>query len=180
MRNRTKVVALFASLLLGVSLYIAPASADQQPGPTVSKALAKPLKAANEAMQARNWDAALSNIKEAQSTAGEKSAYDQFLMNEMLGFVYSQKQDYLGAEPALEAAAQSPYATPEQKKAWLKAVMGMYFAQKDYAKTVEIGELALKQGVTDADTYTTIADSQSKLGDCKTAAATIAGHRAPG
>jgi hypothetical protein len=163
------VVTLFASLLLGAALS-GVADADQ---PTVSKALAKPLKAANEAMQARNWDAALSNIKEAQSAAGERSAYDHFLINEMLGFVYSQKQDYPAAEPALEAAAQSPYASPEQKKAWLKAVMGMFFAQRDYAKTVEIGELAVKQGVTDADTYTTIADSQSKLGDCKNAAATI-------
>jgi hypothetical protein len=173
MRNRTKVVALFASLLLGVSLYIAPASADQQPGPTVSKALAKPLKAANEAMQARNWDAALTNIKEAQSAAGEKSPYDNFVINQMLGFIYAQKQDYASAAPALEAAAQSQYATPEQQKGWLRAVMGSYFAQKNYAKTVEIGELAVKRGLNDTDTYTTIADSQSKLGNWKDAAATI-------
>src|SRR5580658_8931946 len=127
MKKPINVVTVFASLLLGAALS-GGASADQ---PTVSKALAKPLKAANDAMQAKNWDASLSNIKEAQSTAGEKSAYDQFLINEMLGFVYAQKQDFPGAESALQAAAESTYATPEQKKAWLKAAMGMYFAQKD-------------------------------------------------
>jgi hypothetical protein len=51
--------------------------------------------------------------------------------------------------------------------------MNSYFAQKNYAKTVEIGEQAVKHGVTDTDTYTTIADSQSKLGNWKDAAATI-------
>jgi hypothetical protein len=169
MKNRIKVVALFASLFLcGVAT-----AADQPSGPTVSKALAKPLQAANEAMKARNWDGALASIKEAQAAASEKSAYDNFLINQMLGFIYVQKQDYASANPALEAAAQSQYATPEQQKGWLRAIMGSYFAQKNYAKTVEIGEQALKHGVTDTETYTTIADAQSKMSNWKDAAATI-------
>jgi len=173
MRTPLKVVALFALLWLGASVSGVAAAADQPSGPTVSRALAKPLKAAQDALQAKNWDAVLSSLKEAQTAAGEKSAYDNFVINQMLGFVYVQKQDYASAAPALEAAAQSQYATPEQQRAWLRAVMGSYFAQKNYAKTVEIGEQAVKHGVTDTETYTTIADSQSKLGDWKGAAATI-------
>lgn len=171
MRTALIVVALFASLWLGAS--VSGVAAADQSGPTVSKALAKPLKAAQDGMPARNWDAVLSNLKEAQTTAGEKSAYDNFVINQMLGFVYVQKQDYASAAPALEAAAQSQYATPEQQKGWLRAVMGSYFAQRNYSKTVEVGEQAVKHGVTDTETYTTIADSQSKLGDWKGAAATI-------
>lgn len=173
MRTPLKVVALFALLWLGASVSGVAAAADQPSGPTVSRALAKPLKAAQDALQAKNWGAALSSLKEAQTAAGEKSAYDNFVINQMLGFIYVQKQDYASAAPALEAAAQSQYATPEQQRAWLRAVMGSYFAQKNYAKTVEIGEQAVKHGVTDTETYTTIADSQSKLGDWKGAAATI-------
>jgi hypothetical protein len=174
MMTPQKVVAVFALLCLGASVSGVAAAADQSSGPTVSRALAKPLKAAQEAMQAKNWDAVLTNLKEAQSAAGEKSAYDNFVINQMLGFVYVQKQDYASAALALEAAAQSQYATPEQQKAWLRTVMNSYFAQKNYAKTVEIGQQAVKHGVSDTETYTTIADSQGKLGDWKDAAATIA------
>ena len=173
MKCPLKIAPLFTLLWLSVSVCGLAAAADQPSGPTVSRALAKPLKAAQEAMQAKNWDAVLTNLKEAQTAPGEKSPYDNFVINQMLGFVYVQKQDYASAAPALEAAAQSQYATPEQQRGWLRAVMNSYFAQKNYAKTVEVGEQALKHGVTDTDTYTTIADSQSKLGDWKNAAATI-------
>ena len=84
-----KAVAVFTLLFLGASVAGVAASADQS-GPTVSRALAKPLKAAQDAMQAKNWDAVLSNLKEAQSAAGEKSAYDNFVINQMLGFAYVQ------------------------------------------------------------------------------------------
>jgi hypothetical protein len=173
MRNPLNVVVLFASVCLAVAAPGLAAGADQASGPTVSKALAKPLKAAQDALQAKHWDVVLASLKEAQSTPGEKSAYDNFVINQMLGFVYVQKQDFVSAAPALEAAAQSQYATPEQQKNWLRAVMGSYFTQKNYAKTVDIGEQAVKHGATDSDTYMTIADAQSKLGDWKGAAATI-------
>jgi hypothetical protein len=169
---RIKAIALFTLLSLGATVS-GIAAADQPAGPTVSRPLAKPLKAAQDAMREKNWDAVLSNLKEAQNTAGEKSAYDNFVINQMLGFVYVQKQDYASAAPPLEAAAQSQYATPEQQKGWLRAIMASYFAQKNYARTIEVGQQAVKHGVTDTETYTTIADSQSKLGNWKDAAATI-------
>ena len=110
LRSQLKAIS-WAFLCLGAS-WVAIASAAEQPsGPTVSRALAKPLKAAQEALQARHWDAVLASIKEAQSVPGEKSAYDNFVMNQMLGFVYVQKQDFASAAPVLEAAAQSQYAT---------------------------------------------------------------------
>jgi hypothetical protein len=171
--NLLKVMVALASLWLAAPPAGVAAAADQPAGPTVSKALAKPLKAAQDALQARHWDAVLASLKEAQTTPGEKTAYDNFVINQMLGFVYVQKQDFVGAAPALEAAAQSQYATPEQQKAWLQALMGIYFGQKNYAKTVEFGQQLVKRGVTDSDTYSTIADSQSKLGDWKGAADTI-------
>jgi len=170
---RIKAIALFTLLSLGAAVSGIAAAADQPSGPTVSRPLAKPLKAAQDALREKNWDAVLTNLREAQTTAGEKSAYDNFVINQMLGFVYVQKQDYASAAPPLEAAAQSQYATPEQQKGWLRAIMASYFAQKNYAKTIEIGQQAVKHGVTDTETYTTIADSQSKLGNWKDAAATV-------
>jgi hypothetical protein len=180
MRNRWNFVGRMAKVLLA-SIIAAPllgsvalaAEGAAQSGPTVSKALAKPLKAAQDALTTKNFDAAMASIKTAQAEPGEKSAYDNFVINQMLLFIYVQKQDFTAAAPVLEAAAQSQYATPDQQKTWLRALMGIYFQQKDYAKTVEVGEQAVKKGVNDADTISTIADSQGKLGKWKDAASTI-------
>jgi hypothetical protein len=180
MRNRWKVAKRMIRLLLA-SIIVVPllgglalaAEGGAPSGPTVSKSVAKPLKAAQDALASKNYDAALSNIKAAQAEPGEKTAYDNFVINQMLLFIYVQKQDFTAAAPALEAAAQSQYATADQQKTWLRALMGIYFQQKDYAKTVEFGEQAVKKGVNDTETFTTIADSQGKLGKWKEAAATI-------
>jgi len=149
------------------------AAADAPAAPTVSPKLAKPLKAAQEGMQAKNWDAALAAIKEAQATPGEKSAYDNFIMNAWLSVIYQQKQDTPDEITALQNAAESQYASPEQSKTWLKAVVGLYFEQKDYAKVVDAGESALKRSPNDPDVLTSIADAQNRLGKFKEAAATI-------
>jgi hypothetical protein len=177
MRNRWKFVGrimriLLASIIALPLLYGATLAAEGS-GPTVSKAVAKPLKAAQEALQAKNWDAAITSIKAAQAEPGEKTAYDNFVINQMLLFIYVQKQDFSAAAPVLESAAQSQYATPDQQKTWLRALMGIYFQQKDYAKTVEVGQLAVKHGANDTDTFTTIADSEGRLGKWKDAATTI-------
>jgi len=173
MRNRLKFVAIVASICCGVLLCSAVPAADQPSGPQVSKSVVKQLKAAEDAVQAKKFDEALAKIKEAQAASGEKTAYDNFVINQLLLFIYVQKQDFSAAAPVLESAAQSQYATPEQQKGWLKALLGIEYQQKDYAKTVDIGEQLVKRGVTDAETMTTIADSQNKLGKFKEAAATI-------
>lgn len=180
MRNRGKFVGRIVRVLLASvmalpllgSIALA-ADGTAASGPTVSKALAKPLKAAQEALVAKNYDLAMTNIKAAQAEPGEKSAYDNFVINQMLLFIYVQKQDFTSAAPVLEAAAQSQYATLDQQKTWLRALMGIYFQQKDYAKTIEFGDEAVKKGVNDTETYTTLADSQGKLGKWKDAATTI-------
>jgi len=124
-------------------------------------------------MAAKNWDAALTAIKEAQAIPGEKSAFDNYIMNAWLSVIYQQKQDIPDEVTALLSAAQSPYASPAQANTWLKAVMAIQFQQKDYAKVLETADMIIKKGGADADTYTTIADAQSRLGKYKEAAASI-------
>ncbi len=56
---------------------------------------------------------------------------------------------------------------------WLKAIVGLYFQQKDYAKVVDAGQNALKRLPNDPDILTSIADAQNRLGKFKEAAASI-------
>lgn len=177
MRNRLKFVALVASLCTGAWLCSALPAADQPPpaGPQVSKSVAKPLKAAQEALQAKKLDEALAHVREAQGAAGDKTAYDSYVMNILLFQIYQQKQDMGDAIPVLQSASQSQYATPEQQKVWLKNIALYYFQQKDYTKALEVADQAVKHGVNDLDTLGLIAKSEYLTGKYKDAAAEMQG-----
>jgi Tfp pilus assembly protein PilF len=169
MRNRLKSFAVLASMCAAGALSCIVIAAD---APTVSRAAAKPLKAAQDALKEKKFDEALTHLKEAQAIP-EKTAYDTFVINQDLLYIYVQKQDYGAAAPILESTAESQYATPDQTKTWLKALFAIDYQQKDYAKTVDIGAQLTRRGITDSETLSTIADSQSKLGKYKDAAATV-------
>jgi tetratricopeptide (TPR) repeat protein len=172
MRNRLKFVALVASLGTGAWLCSAVPAADQPPaGPQVSKTVAKPLKAAQEALAAKKLDEALAHVREAQGAAGEKTTYDSYVMNIMLFQIYQQKQDMADAIPVLQSASQSQYATPEQQKVWLRNIALYYFQQKDYPKALEVADQAVKHGVNDLDTLGLIAKAEYLTGKYKDAAA---------
>jgi hypothetical protein len=148
-------------------------AAEETAKPTVSPKLAKPLKAAQDAMNSKNWDAALTSIKEAQAIPGEKSAFDNFIMNAWLMVIYQQKQDVPDEITALQNSAESQYASPEQQRTWSKAIMALYAAQKDYAKVIDSGQAALRKSPADPDILVTIADAQNHLGKYKDAAASV-------
>jgi hypothetical protein len=174
MRNRLKIVALLASLCGGAWLCSAALAADAPPaGPQVSKTVAKPLKAAQEALAAKKLDEALTHVHEAQGAAGDKTAYDSYVINILLFQIYQQKQDMADAIPVLQLAAQSQYASPDQQKLWLKNIALYYFQQKDYAKSLEVADQAVKHGVNDLDTLGLIAKAQYLSGKYKEAATTM-------
>ncbi|HEY1725017.1 MAG TPA: tetratricopeptide repeat protein [Steroidobacteraceae bacterium] len=172
MRNRLKIVALLLSIC-GVAALGSAAVAADQAGPQVSKAVAKPLKAAQDAMAAKKPDEALAKVREAQGAAGDKTAYDNFVINIMLFQIYQQKQNTAEAITALQAAAQSQYASADQQKLWLKNIALYYFQQKDYAKAMDVADQAVKHGANDSDTLLLIAKSQYLSGKYKEAAATM-------
>src|SRR5271170_5084847 len=143
---------LFAlAQLVPCSTASAAAAAAAPPAPTITPKLTKPLKAAQDAMAAKNWDAALAAIKEAQASPVEKSEYDNFLMNAWLMIIYQQKQDVPDEIVALQGAAGSQYATPDQQKNWLKVVLQLYAVQKDYPKEIEAAQALLAKIPNDPD-----------------------------
>jgi tetratricopeptide (TPR) repeat protein len=174
MRNGLKFVPAIANILL-LSLFALPLttvavlSADQ---PTVSIKLAKPLKAAQDAMAAKNYDEAMAKIKEAQAVP-EKTPYDNWVINTFLLKVYAAKQDMASEVPVIENLAQSQYTTPDQKKIYLKSVAQYYYQTKDYNKALETANEAVKAGASDSDVMGLIARSQYLTGKYKEAAATM-------
>jgi tetratricopeptide (TPR) repeat protein len=173
--NRRNYVALIGSVGALVALGAAmTAQAADQKGPSVSKCMAKPLKEAQDAMKAGNYDLEIQKIQEARNTAScTKSTYDDYIMNSWLGVAEIKQRNYEAAAPALQASAMSEYSTPEQRRTMLKAVVGIYAQLKNNAKTIEVGQAAIKTGAADSDVYVMVAVAQDAQGQYKQAAQTI-------
>lgn len=158
MRNCLKVVALSCTLLAGSAMYTGAVAAEAK-GPTVSKHAAKPLKEAQEAMAAQNWDKALAALKTAQGVS-DRNAYDNFVIDAWLGTVYVREKNYDGAASALYEAAHSQYASADQARQWLKAVFSVYYQEKNYAKAVQVGDEAIQRGNNGADMVLLVAQAE--------------------
>jgi len=93
---------MWAALACAVMLGGAAAQAQE-----VSKALAKTLKAAQDSFLAKNYDAALASLREAQANPA-KTAFDQYAINEFLGPIYANQKKYPEAFEAFSANVESP------------------------------------------------------------------------
>ena len=176
MRNWFKTLRSFGQLvaasIIAISLLSGSAWAAEASGPTVSAKLAKPLKAAQDAITAKNYDEALAKIREAQGMP-EKTADDSYIINTLMLKIYAGKNDMASAIPILEQMTQAKYTTAEQRKTWLKAIAQYDYQQKDYTKALDYADQAVKAGANDLDTLGLVAKSQYQSGKYKDAAATM-------
>jgi tetratricopeptide (TPR) repeat protein len=132
----------------------------------VSKALAKPLKAAQDAMQAKKYPEALAKLKEADALPG-KSPYDQHLINEMLGFVYVRTQNYPEAAKALEAGLNDGQLDQAEVAQRVRALAQVNYQIKNYDKAIEFGNRAVKGGFADDEMNTLVGQAYYIKGDYK-------------
>ena len=133
----------------------------------VSAAVAKPLDAANKAVRAQKWDEALTRLHEVQAI-GNKTPYDTYVMNELMGFALVRTNKYAEAAPIMEANQASSFSSPAEKTQISKQLLGIYFNLKNYPKVIELGQSLINSGAADATTYNVIAqayDRSGKLGD---------------
>lgn len=148
-------VIAVALLAFGSVTVAGTALAADAKGPTVSKNLAKPLKAAQDALGKKDWRGALAKLEEADA-AGGKTPYDQHLINEMRGFAYVRLNNYAEAGKYLEAGLNSGFLAQEDVPGRVKALSQVFYQTKNYGKAIEYGNRAIKGGYADADLYTLV------------------------
>jgi tetratricopeptide (TPR) repeat protein len=168
MNHTSKVLA---ALALGMGLALGPASlppgeAFAQDKPKVSKAVAKPLKAAQDAMNAKKYSEALARLREVQAIQG-RSPFDDYLLNEMLGYVYVRTNQYADAARHLEAGFQSPHFDQSQTGQRVNALAQVNYQLKNYDKAIEYGNRAIKGGFADDEMYTLVGQAYYIKGDHK-------------
>lgn len=145
---RVAAPLLVALLALGTT---GQALAQDKIGPKVGK----PMKAAQEAIEKKQWDQALAKIAEADSVSG-KTAFEQYQINEFKGYVLLQQRKYGEVAAIYEQNLKSGKMPAEQVNDRLKALVQLNTASRNYPKVIEFGEQWMKADGKDIDTQVLI------------------------
>ena len=160
-------VALSLALVLGFVMVGSAAHADE---PQVSRAVAKSLKAANDALQAKNYAEVLAKTREAAAIT-PRTAYDDYVIHSFQMPAFAAQNNYTEMASAIEAVIDSPYLPATSKPPLLRTLMTIDYQNKDYDKAITYGQRALAAGDLSSDTPLIIAQAYYLTNKCKEALA---------
>jgi len=112
----------------------------------ISKQIAKPMAAAQDAQKAKKWQDVLTRTREAEGTQVAKTAWDQHWMHEFRGYAYSQLGQYPEATREYEAGLASPCMSEAARVGRYKTLVTLFYAQRNYPKVIDYANRALKSG----------------------------------
>ena len=130
--------------------------------------MAKPLHEAQEDIKAKKYAEALGKIKEAQGV-DKKTPYDEHVINDMLAFVLIKTNDLPGAAKAMEAEIDDGMTPAGEVPQKIKALAEIHYQLKNYDKSIEFGNRAIKGGFADEGIKTIVGQSYYLKGDYKSA-----------
>ena len=148
------------------------AAEEKQQNKITTKAVAKPLKAAQEAMQKKQWDTALTNIREA-AAVDKKTPFEAYQIDEFMGYVLIQQKKFGEAAPVFERMLNSGLMPADQVDERTKTVAQLYFQVKEYNKAAQWAKKWLEKHPNTEDMGILLGQSQYLLNDFKGAAATM-------
>jgi len=143
----------------GAAALLAPATAVAQAQQKIGSKMMKPLKAAQDAIGEKNWEAALASLAEAQAIE-PKTPYEAFMVDELGWYARLQSKDYAGAAQALERAVASGFVAEADVPSRYKALAQLNFQLQDYGKAVDFGSKYLATSPGDQDIAALVAQSK--------------------
>ena len=129
-----------------------------EPAPKLSAKIVKPLKAAQDAMGAKNWDEAAARLDEARAIE-PKTPYEAFMVDELGWYILLQKKDYAGSAAALERAVASGFVTPTDVAQRHKALAQLNYQLENYDKAIQFGTQYLDAAPADNDIAVLVAQA---------------------
>lgn len=128
-------------IALMVICALSPASAATFTPPPHSRDVELLTAAAHGQAARGDWKGALTTLQEAQKVKG-RNAYDDYLINDLLGVVELSLKDDAAAAAALDAAADAPVVPDFAKSSAVNGAIHMAYIQKDYDKLFRYGQIA--------------------------------------
>jgi tetratricopeptide (TPR) repeat protein len=166
--TRSKLlVTLLSACALGGVLSAAPALAADAPAKQTNSAkVGKILKDVQDDIKNKKYADAITKLREADGTAG-KNAYDQHLINDMMGFCAAHTNDYALAAKSWEAEVEDGMLTPQEQQQKTRALSELNYQLKNYDKAIDYGNRAIKGGYGDEQTKTLVGQAYYLKGDWK-------------
>ncbi len=156
--SKSKISAVVLSVGFGLALGLAAPAFAGEGKPSVSRAAAKPLKAAQDACTAKNYDECVAKARETLALGG-KTNFDAYVANQMLAFAYARQGNNNAAAQALEAQLATGIPSPAEQNQIGRTLTSVAYQQKNYPKAIELGRKLIASGGADADTYTLVAQA---------------------
>jgi hypothetical protein len=163
---KTHSSAVSVAVVSAVLALAASGVADAQAKQSITKVVVKQVQAAQAAIKASKWAECMTQLKLADAAAG-KTAYDDFAVSELLGFCAIRTGDYSTAARALEQGLNSGLLAQDQMPSRVRALSQVNYQLKNYPKSIEFGNRAIKGGFADNDIYVLVAQAHYIQGDYK-------------
>jgi tetratricopeptide (TPR) repeat protein len=126
--------------------------ADQPKAPTVSAALQKPLSEIQALLKDNKFPAALDKLHAVDALPG-KTPFDQHTINQITAFACAKTNDAPCVNKALQGQIDDGFTTPDDNQKFTRLVAQLNFQAKDYDKTIDYGNRAIKGGFATDETY---------------------------
>jgi len=139
---------------------------------TVGQKVGKSLKEAQEASQKKQWDVALEKIREAQKVE-KKTPFEEFKINEFLGYIYANHKNSAEAASAFEAQLNSGFLPPDKVDSYVKQIGLFYFDAKNYPKSIEFLKRYLQNHSSDTEVQILLGQAHYLQKDYKQALAPL-------
>jgi len=168
--KRLKLVAALSSaaLIAGLTLAAAaPARAAERP--TVTRAFARPLKAAHDDLTHGKYTEALQELDKARALP-KPSPYDTHIINELALYAYYKTHNLAAAAKAMEATLDDGFTPPATVHGRVENLAILYYQMKNYAKAAQFGKRAIDGGYATPTTYTIVSQSYYLEGDYRASA----------
>jgi tetratricopeptide (TPR) repeat protein len=159
--NTSFVRAAFAASLLCATVGL---SASALAADHLSKSVQPTIVAAQKALQAKDSQGALTQLRQAQAISG-LTDYDNYIINRLIAAAALDLKDLATADTAEEAAADSPAMPDPDKKAVLHDALEISAQSQHWAKTVGYGQKLAALNGLDADTTGDMAIAYYQTGD---------------
>jgi hypothetical protein len=163
------VPAVFAALLLcstaaSAQMGSGAPAGDAKPAGKVSKAVAKPLSQAQKLMNSGDLQGSLAAVKEAQAVP-DRTPFDDYEINQFLGFISIKLNDHPTADTAFEAMADSPALPDADKNNIVHNALLLSSEAKHYQKTIAYGQVLDAMNALNLETATQVAIAYYNTGD---------------
>lgn len=162
------LLAFGATALLPATMVVA--AEEQKVGAKVGKPLQEALTAGN----AKQWDQALGKLREADAVS-DKTAFEQFKINEIFAWVYTNQKKYGEAAGIYEKLLDSGFVAPAQAEQYIKNIAQMYLQTKNNTKAMDYLQRWLKGHPGDADMTAILGQLQFQTGQLKQSLETFGG-----